>query len=131
MENFNYKILLVEDAEIAQKFATLIFKELGCDVYRVSTGTEAIEQARKNQYQIILMDLGLPDIDGFAATKEIRKIQANENVLIIALTTHSTEEDKEHCFAVGMNDIIIKPISLEKAKNMLQKYSEKISQLSV
>src|SRR6185369_15432786 len=93
-----YKILLVEDVKIAQKFAVMIFEAINCEVDTADTGAQAIELFNKKKYNLIFMDLGLEDMDGLTVTEAIRRMEKiDERVPIIALTAHSEEEMKEKC----------------------------------
>ena len=132
MEINKSKVLVVEDAEIAQKFATMTLHDLGCEVHVAETGFEAIKMANQNIYDIILMDLGLPDIDGLKVTETIRKIEGNNrNTPVVALTAHSENKDginnKQNCLKVGMNDYIEKPLTREIAEKMLEKFLQKLA----
>jgi two-component system, OmpR family, aerobic respiration control sensor histidine kinase ArcB len=126
MRDYQYKVLLVEDIKVALIFATHILTALGCEVDTAETGMQAIEQVNKNFYDLIFMDLGLPDTDGLAVTQLIReKKDEKSHIPIIALTAHDTEEDKEKCLKAQMEDFIAKPLTPEKAKYVLEKYVHK------
>jgi CheY-like chemotaxis protein/HPt (histidine-containing phosphotransfer) domain-containing protein/anti-sigma regulatory factor (Ser/Thr protein kinase) len=122
------KILVVEDDEIAQISARSVFEgKLATDFTLAKTGKEAVEMASKNKYDLIFMDIGLPDISGTDATLQIREM--NKEVPIIALTAHDNAKTRELCQRVGMNDYLTKPLDMPKAQAMLQKwlYKEKIT----
>ncbi len=114
------KILLVEDVKIAQKLARIILESLQCDVQCVGCGRDAIDAIRIKSYDLILMDLGLPDIDGITVTETIRKLDNGQHVPIVALTAHDDATCKAVCYQVGMDDVVIKPLTNEKALSILQ-----------
>ena len=106
-----YKILLAEDNFINQKVCLRILNEAGFNADAVVNGFEAIEAVKKHSYNLILMDVQMPECDGFTATKEIRKLGTSfEKLPIFAITAHALVGDKEKCLEAGMNDYISKPI---------------------
>ena len=114
------KILLVED----QKLMRIGIKSLFCDypemdvIAEATTGKEAIEKAKLNKPDIILMDLGLPDITGIEATKMI--LEYNNNIKIIILTSHITEEEVTSSLQAGANAYVIKDIPTEFLMNIIK-----------
>lgn len=130
METIKPSVLVVEDYKLAQKMAEIILNQLNCHVDTADTGAQALELINKRNYDLIFMDLGLPDMDGLTVTETIRKLQGKNNLPIIALTAHTESDVKDNCLNVGMNDIMGKPISLEAAKEMLEKYTKKASTYS-
>ena len=105
----NVKILVVEDMELNQLLIKIIVIDFGFEVDVADNGIIAIEKLRENKYDIILMDLQMPELDGFETTEYIRK-EMNSQIPIIALTADVTTVDLEKCIAAGMNDYISKPI---------------------
>ncbi|MCK9203973.1 MAG: response regulator [Bacteroidales bacterium] len=111
------KILLAEDNKINQKVAMKTLEAFGHKVDLVENGYEAIEKCKTNEYDLILMDLEMPEMDGLEATRIIRMMEREDTqkglnrkkLKIVALTAHSTTEDREHCLAAGMDDYISKP----------------------
>lgn len=103
------KVLVVEDIALNQLLIKIILLDFGCDVTIASNGKIAIENLQENKYDLILMDLQMPEMNGFEATKHIRKVM-NSNIPIIALTADVTSVDVEKCIAAGMNDYVSKPI---------------------
>lgn len=123
MNTSQYKILLVEDVKVAALFATHVLTQLQCEVDTAETGAQALEQVEKNQYDLIFMDLGLPDLDGFTVTRQIRERNDDKSKTpIVALTAHDAEEDKAQCLLAKMQDFIAKPLSAEKVIPILQTY---------
>ena len=117
------KLLVVEDTPIARKVIQMTLESLGYSIDMAVDGKEAIQLFKKNHYDLVFMDLGLPDISGIEVTKELRKLEKDGNsVPIVALTAHHTEEDKERGLAAGMQDFILKPLSKEVAQATINKY---------
>lgn len=122
-ENKKLRILLVEDNKINQKVAKGLLTKLGFKNIEIAgNGVEAIEKCCKEQFDIILMDLQMPRMDGITATIEIRKLENYKQTKIIALSANAFEDDKQKCFKNGMNHFLSKPIS----KDSLISYFSKI-----
>ena len=118
-----YKILLAEDNFVNQKVCLRILNEAGFKADAVVNGLKAIEAVKKHSYNLILMDVQMPECDGFTATKEIRKLGASyEKLPIIAITAHALKGDKEKCIEAGMNDYISKPIISDNLIRMMDKW---------
>jgi len=111
------KILVVDDNEVNQRLAILIFRKMGfkCDVS--SDGKEAFEMYQKKAYDLIFMDLQMPVMGGLESTKLIRAFESDSESLkratIIALTGSELQENRESCIEVGMDDFIEKPMRVE------------------
>ena len=114
-----YKILLVEDNLINIKIADQILKKWDIDVSIAKNGREAVNMFAPNKFHLILMDLHMPEMDGYEATVEIRKI--DKNIPIIALTAAALVEDKQRVFEAGMNDFISKPFKPNDLYNKITK----------
>lgn len=112
-------ILLAEDNLINQKVAQTIFKNIGYEIDLVKNGKEAVELAGKNNYDIIFMDLLMPELDGFQATEELRK--AGIKIPIIAMSADSDEQRKADALLAGMEDFVPKPARVENIKKLLIK----------
>jgi PAS domain S-box-containing protein len=106
------KVLLVEDNDINRLYAKSILKNWHCSVDIAENGLVAIEKVKNNFYDIILMDVQMPVMDGYEATKAIRMMDATvKDVPIVALTANATKKDVEMCLASGMNDYLPKPFT--------------------
>lgn len=115
-------VLLAEDNPVNQEIAVLMLQTLGCTVTVALNGREAVDQATRAAYDLILMDCQMPEIDGFEATKVIREWEtagSRSAIPIIALTAHATPGDREHCLAAGMSDYLSKPFSMERLQAVL------------
>jgi len=104
-------ILLVEDNLVNRKLAILILERIGCRVDIAKNGAEGVEKFRSDQYQAIFMDCQMPVMDGYAATRAIRQLEAGStHIPIIAVTANAMKGDKEKCLECGMDDYISKPL---------------------
>ncbi len=109
------RILLVEDNVINQKVALLTLKKLGYRADVAGNGIEAVKAVAKKEYDIVLMDIQMPEMDGFEATLKIRALDvAGKDLPIIAMTANAMKGDKEKCLAAGMNDYVAKPINADR-----------------
>ncbi len=118
------RVLLVEDNELNREIAAAILEEAGLIVDSVEDGTDAVERmgsAEESRYDAILMDIQMPKMDGYMATREIRTLGNNKkaNIPIIAMTANAFEEDKKKAFEAGMNAHIAKPISIDAIMEVL------------
>ena len=116
-----YNILLAEDNLVNQKLATKIFKGLGYEITIVETGQQVLDQLEKKSFDIIFMDIQMPQMDGITATQLIRQKYGNET-LIIAMTANALEEDRKKCLNAGMNDYLSKPVKIKDISEMLRKW---------
>ncbi len=122
-ERSKFKILLAEDNLINQKVAMRIISEFGFAIQSASNGIEAIKKISEDHFDLILMDVQMPEMDGFTATKEIRKMNSSvANIPIIAITAHALIGDREKCIEVGMNDYISKPIEPDQLIKLLDNW---------
>ncbi len=118
------RILVVEDNLIAAKVTEAILSQLDCQIDVVNDGKSALAFVEKNNYDLILMDIGLPDENGYDVTRRIRLKLRPRNLLlpIIGFTAHILEEKKSECIENGMNAIYSKPLTVKKAEKILNKY---------
>jgi CheY-like chemotaxis protein len=123
METGKKRILLAEDNAINQKVALLMLKKYDQSIDIADNGRIAVEKFLNYNYDLVLMDLHMPELDGFEATIRIREIEHSENrerkVKIYAMTASSISDESERCFAVGMDGYISKPFKAEEVINVL------------
>ncbi|HEY9867915.1 MAG TPA: ATP-binding protein [Candidatus Obscuribacterales bacterium] len=118
-------VLIAEDNPALQELAMRQVKKLGCDVAVVGTGREAVEAVASTDCALVLMDCQMPDMDGYAACKAIRKAEENagRHVPIIAMTAGAMKGDREKCLEAGMDDYLAKPVSLADLKRVLAQWA--------
>lgn len=111
-------ILLVEDNLLNQKVVTFNLKKLNYNVIPVANGRDAIAKVLETPFDLVLMDLMLPEMDGYEITLEIRRIEKERGiekpVPIIAITANTLDNDRERCFEVGMNEYLAKPFTSDQ-----------------
>ncbi len=115
-------ILLVEDNEINQLIALEIIKNMGVDVDLAENGLEAISSVKEKEYDLIFMDIQMPEMDGMQATKKIREDYSESELPIIALTANVMPDEISHYNAIGMNDYLGKPFDRDKLEQLVRQY---------
>lgn len=116
------KILVVEDNELNQEVALGLLEGEGFVVDIANNGQEAIDMLDLHAYDIVLMDMQMPVMDGLTATREIRKIDRFKDLAVLAMTANAMDQDKEKCAEAGMNDHVAKPIDPDELFNALLKW---------
>jgi signal transduction histidine kinase/DNA-binding response OmpR family regulator len=119
---FTGHVLLVEDNFVNQKVAVRFLERLGCSVEVASNGAEGVAACRQRQYDLVLMDLQMPVMDGMTATRKIRESETSRHTPIIALTANAMTGDRELCESAGMDGYLTKPIEVERLRGILRKY---------
>jgi PAS domain S-box-containing protein len=123
--DFNHRVLLAEDNITNQKVAMGILKKLGLSADVAGNGAEAVSALKATDYDLVLMDLQMPDMDGLEATRQIREKESgvrNINIPVIAMTAHALSGDREKCLLSGMNDYLSKPITPAILAEILKKW---------
>lgn len=123
-KDFPLSILVVEDHPINQKLMEIMLQRFGYETDVASDGQVALTKVLQKPYDLIFMDIQMPNMDGLQATREIRKkLLKKEQPKIIAMTANALEEDKKQCFSAGMDDYMIKPIKLDRVEKMIRKWA--------
>ena len=124
------KILIAEDNQINQKLALNIFEGLGYTPKIVSNGLEVIDVLRKESYDLIFMDVQMPELDGLETTRFIiQKMNLEHRPIIVAMTAFALEGDKEKCMEAGMDDYISKPFQIEEIVERIRKWGGRYIQV--
>lgn len=123
-DRYPLRILLAEDNLVNQKVALRMLERLGYAPNLASNGNQALDALARQPYDVVLMDVQMPELDGIEATRRIRQDSRLEQPYIIAMTAHAMEGDREHCLRNGMNDYISKPVRLESLSFVLQRVYE-------
>ncbi|HXY18491.1 MAG TPA: response regulator [Gemmatimonadales bacterium] len=114
------KILLVEDNEMNRDMLSRRLERKGFEVAMATDGRQGVEMAQAAPYDLILMDMSLPEVDGWEATRQIRAAPGTKSVPIIALTAHAMAGDREKAIQAGADDYDTKPIELERLLGKIQ-----------
>jgi signal transduction histidine kinase/ligand-binding sensor domain-containing protein/DNA-binding response OmpR family regulator len=120
-KQFPLTMLIAEDNVINQKLTERVLIKLGYQPTMVSNGKEALEHVDQHRYDLIFMDVQMPEVDGLEATRLIRK-HGGEQPVIVAITANVMQNDREACFEAGMDDYLSKPIKLEALVDLLEKW---------
>ncbi len=123
---FPLRILLAEDNDLNLQLMTLMFQQLGFQFEVAKNGTEVLEKVRAQEFDVILMDVQMPVMNGLEATREIRKMQGTEQIIIIGLSANVFEEDQKKALESGMDDYLTKPIRLAALADKLEFYYRKV-----
>ena len=124
--NHPLNILIAEDNLINQKLVLRVLNKLGYKAEIANNGIEAVEMFNSSSYDIILMDMQMPEMDGLEATTVIRASSKGKQPHIVAMTANALTEDREKCLLAGMDDYISKPIKIQELINILEKTSKMI-----
>ncbi|WP_121969714.1 CHASE2 domain-containing protein [Leptolyngbya sp. BC1307] len=114
-------ILIAEDNRINQRVALRLLELLGYQADVACSGKAVLAALQRQRYDVILMDMRMPDTDGTTATRQIRQMDQHQNTWIIAMTASTTRQDRQRCFDAGMNDYLTKPIKREVLAQALQR----------
>ncbi|MFQ5583388.1 MAG: response regulator, partial [Calditrichia bacterium] len=117
------KVLLAEDNRINQKIILRLLKKMNFNVSIAGNGTEAVLKAKSDKFDLVLMDVQMPEMDGLTATRKIRELEkeSGTHVPIIAITAHAMKGDREKCLDAGMDEYLTKPIKSEHLQKMIAK----------
>jgi len=127
----NMKVLLVEDNPVNQKLANRILTKAGAEVVLASNGQEAVDAWESDSFRVILMDVQMPVMDGFAATGLIRQREAEgDHVPIVALTAHALPGYREKCLNAGMDDFVTKPLKAKLLRQTVHRWAQRSCEYS-
>lgn len=121
------RVLLVEDNPMNQLVASELLKKMGIKCQIVQNGAEAVEKVQNENFELILMDLHMPVMDGFEATLKIKALPDKSKIPIIALTAAAMSEDRERCAQIGIVDFIAKPMDLKTLSKVLSKWLKNVA----
>ncbi len=130
------RVLVAEDNVVNQKVVLMLLEKLGVKADLATDGSEAIAAVVANHYDLVLMDVQMPEVDGLAATREIRsRLPQERQPVIFGLTAHATTEYRDICLGAGMNGYLTKPLDPEKLRDLIEELSKieelpKIAELS-
>jgi len=116
------KILLVEDNEMNRDSLSRLLARRGYEVVFAEDGEEAVAMTQATLPDLVLMDISLPKLDGYEATRRLRAIEATRNIPIIALTAHAMTSDREQAMAAGCTDFESKPVEFARLVGKIQSY---------
>jgi CheY-like chemotaxis protein len=122
------RILVAEDDPLNQKVLMEMLKRLGCKPDAVYDGREVLRALDNQDYDLVLMDVGMPEMDGITATQAIRRLQPDKGPKIVAVTAYALAGDREKCLEVGMDDYITKPVQKKELEAILMKYSRPLQE---
>ena len=125
------RVLLVEDHVINQKLAVALLERWGHQVTVADNGQLALDAMQRQTFDVVLMDMMMPVMDGLEATRHIRALETGSRIPIIAMTANALESDRERCLQAGMDDYISKPVKAQELQAMLQRFSKQMSLHSV
>ena len=124
-DKYPFNILIAEDNIINQKLITNIFKLLGYKADIAANGIEALDAIKRKNYDLIFMDIQMPQMNGYEATRIIVQRRKEERPVIIAMTANAMTGDREKCIEAGMDDYITKPMRIENLVNVIQLWGER------
>ena len=130
LERLDAKILLVEDNDVNLKLARRLLEKMGCRIVAAINGREAVDHAQIESFDLVLMDCQMPEMDGFEATRELRRLESQGflpcaeggRLPIVALTANAVQGDRDRCLDAGMDDYVTKPVSAEELYAAVRKW---------
>ncbi|OZA63715.1 MAG: hypothetical protein B7X68_09730 [Sphingobacteriia bacterium 39-36-14] len=117
------KMLVAEDNNMNQLLATKMFKKIGYIIEIANNGKEAVEMTAKYDYDLVFMDIHMPEMDGIEATQKILNSGKEKIPIIIAMTANAVKEAEEEYLQLGMKDIVTKPFTIEQLRKVLEKWA--------
>ena len=124
---YSLKILVAEDNLVNQKLALKVLEKIGHSVTIANNGREALEHLEKDKFDVVFMDLQMPEMDGLSATAEIRNRPHLADQRVYAMTAHAMTGDREKCLAIGMNGYLTKPLQMEELRKVLAEIEAEVT----
>jgi CheY-like chemotaxis protein len=125
------RILVAEDSPSNQRVLVEMLKRLGYRADAVADGREVVQALERQDYDLVLMDIKMPELDGITATQVVRKLRPVNGPKIVAITAFALEGDREKCIEAGMDDYIAKPVQMRELAEVLKRCSLDIEEISV
>jgi CheY-like chemotaxis protein len=116
------RVLVADDNVVNQKVVTHMLRKLGAEVSSAANGVEALQMLRSREFDVVLMDCQMPEMDGYEATRQLRNFEVshrNRHIPVIALTANALATDRQKCVAAGMNNYLSKPIDRVRLEQAL------------
>jgi CheY-like chemotaxis protein len=120
------RVLVAEDNPSNQRVLAEMLNRLGCRTDAVGDGKEVIQALGRKDYDLVLMDIRMPEMDGITTTKVIRKLRPENRPKIVAITAFALDGDREKCIEAGMDDYIAKPVLMGELADVLKRHSPEI-----
>jgi CheY-like chemotaxis protein len=127
------RILVAEDSPVNQKLALAMLRKMGHQVTLATTGTAAVETWKREAFDLVLMDIQMPEMDGLEATRTIRAVEqpGGARTPIVAMTAHAMGGDRERCLEAGMDDHITKPINRADLASVIYRHTGAAAEVSL
>ena len=116
------KLLVVEDNEMNRTMLVRRLRRLGFEIVEAENGWEAVAAVHRHHPDLVLMDMNLPDLDGWTATRRLKSDLSTAATPVIALTAHAMSADREHALAAGCNDYVSKPVDLPRLLAVIETF---------
>jgi CheY-like chemotaxis protein len=122
------RLLLAEDNRVNQRLAVRVLEKHGHRVTVAENGLEVLKALKQSDFEMVLMDIQMPEMDGLEATRTIRRQEqaTGAHIPIVALTAHALHGDRERCVEAGMDDYISKPIKVEELLTTIEKWADRM-----
>ena len=117
------RVLLVDDEEMNRFFGSKLISSLDVDVVTAASGDEALSLLADQSFDVVLMDVSMPEMDGYETTRRIRADAQRKEIPVIALTAHAIPGERERCLASGMNDYVTKPFEVGQLLMVMSRYA--------
>jgi CheY-like chemotaxis protein len=123
-------VLVAEDNAVNRELMLRMLAMLGCTAEAVGSGREAVEAVERGAFDLLLMDVQMPDLDGLTAAGQIRRQESGRRLTIVAITANAMDGYRERCLAAGMDDYLAKPVKLAALKEKLRECKARLAGVS-